>query len=162
MSEPPSHCAHIGVVNRPLRMVAYPSKLCNFFLPFLQMGRLGPRRSRSLAELDRDWHTVSDAVVAQGSAVIHDPDCVGSISALGLRRDVVSAGEEGAVVRSSAQRSLMSAPTTMPSFGCGPWLLCGRAHPVARGSTRRLARPHPYGFGSRYSCVLGNDRCLCG
>ena len=40
--------------------------------------------TRSLARLGCDWHTVNDAVIAYGTALVDDPDRIGEVTALGL------------------------------------------------------------------------------
>jgi transposase len=50
----------------------------------LHVGRLGRTVAEVAPELDWDWHTVSDAVVAYGSVLVDDPDRIGPASALGL------------------------------------------------------------------------------
>ena len=35
-------------------------------------------------KLDCDWHTVNDAVIAYGSALVEDPHRIGDVTALGL------------------------------------------------------------------------------
>ena len=49
-----------------------------------QVGRLGRSVAEVARELDCDWHTVNDAVVAYGAALVDDPDRIGAVAALGL------------------------------------------------------------------------------
>jgi transposase len=49
-----------------------------------QVGRLGRTVAEVARELGCDWHTVNDTVIAYGSALLDDPDRIGSVSALGL------------------------------------------------------------------------------
>jgi transposase len=50
----------------------------------LQVGRCGRTVAEVARELGCDWHTVNDAVIAYGEALVDDPDRVGPVSALGL------------------------------------------------------------------------------
>jgi transposase len=49
-----------------------------------QVGRLGRSVSEVAGELACDWHTVNDAVVAYGTALVDDPERIGATTALGL------------------------------------------------------------------------------
>ena len=49
-----------------------------------QTGRCGRTIEDVAADLGADWHTVNDAVVAYGAALIDDPDRFGAVTALGL------------------------------------------------------------------------------
>ena len=50
-----------------------------------QVGELGRTVSEVARELSCDWHTVNDAVIAYGTALIDgDPDRIGEVTALGL------------------------------------------------------------------------------
>jgi len=49
-----------------------------------QVGRRGRPVSDVAAELGCDWHTVNDAVLAYGAALVDDPARVGAVEALGL------------------------------------------------------------------------------
>ena len=49
-----------------------------------QVGRHGRTVNEVASELDCDWHTVNDAVVAYGTALVDDPDRIGEVTALGL------------------------------------------------------------------------------
>jgi transposase len=49
-----------------------------------QVGRCARSISEVAAELGCDWHTVNDAVLAYGEALVADPDRFGSIFAIGL------------------------------------------------------------------------------
>jgi transposase len=49
-----------------------------------QVGRLGRTVAEVARELGCDWHTVNDAVIAYGTALIDDPDRIGTVDALGL------------------------------------------------------------------------------
>lgn len=35
-------------------------------------------------ELECDWHTINDTVIAYGEALVEDPDRIGDVDALGL------------------------------------------------------------------------------
>jgi transposase len=50
----------------------------------IQVGRLGRTVAEVAAELGCDWHTVMDAVVAHGQALIDDPARIGTTTAVGL------------------------------------------------------------------------------
>ncbi|MFZ0491867.1 MAG: hypothetical protein WAM81_01570, partial [Acidimicrobiia bacterium] len=65
---------------------------------------------KSLGELGRDWHTVNDAVIAYGQALIDDDsDRIGEVTALGRMRRCFVAKVRG-VVRCGARQSSTSAP----------------------------------------------------
>jgi transposase len=49
-----------------------------------QVGRLGRTVAEVARELGCDWHTVNDAVIAYGTALVEDPDRIGDVDALGL------------------------------------------------------------------------------
>jgi transposase len=49
-----------------------------------QVGRLGRTVAELARELGSDWHTVNDAVIAYGTALVEDPDRIGDVDALGL------------------------------------------------------------------------------
>lgn len=49
-----------------------------------QVGRLGRTVSEVARELGCDWHTVNDTVISYGTALVSDPERVGSVTALGL------------------------------------------------------------------------------
>ena len=49
-----------------------------------QVGRWGRTVNELAVELDADWHTINDAVIAYGTPLIDDPARVGSVTALGL------------------------------------------------------------------------------
>lgn len=49
-----------------------------------QVGRCGRSVSEVAKELGCDWHTVNDAVLAYGEALLEDPDRFGVVEALGL------------------------------------------------------------------------------
>ena len=49
-----------------------------------QVGRSGRTVNEVAMELGCDWHTVNDAVIAYGSALVDDGDRIGSPTALGL------------------------------------------------------------------------------
>ncbi len=49
-----------------------------------QVGRCGRTVSEVAAELGCDWHTVNDAVIAYGTALVDDTNRVGPVTALGL------------------------------------------------------------------------------
>jgi len=49
-----------------------------------QVGRWGRIVNELSAELDADWHTINDAVIAYGTPLIDDPARIGSVDALGL------------------------------------------------------------------------------
>jgi transposase len=49
-----------------------------------QVGGLGRTVSEVAADLGCDWHTVNDAVVAYGTALVDDPERIGEVTALGL------------------------------------------------------------------------------
>jgi hypothetical protein len=49
-----------------------------------QVGRHGRTVNEVALELDCDWHTVNDTVIAYGSALADDPDRIGAPTALGL------------------------------------------------------------------------------
>lgn len=50
-----------------------------------QVGRHGPTVNEVADELDCDWHTVNDTVIAHGTALVDDdPDWIGQPTALGL------------------------------------------------------------------------------
>ena len=50
----------------------------------VQVGRLGRTVAEVADELDCDWHTVMDAVVAHGQVLIDDPARIGATTAVGL------------------------------------------------------------------------------
>jgi transposase len=49
-----------------------------------QVGRPGPTVAELARELGCDWHTVNDAVIAYGTALVEHPDRIGDVDALGL------------------------------------------------------------------------------
>jgi transposase len=49
-----------------------------------QVGRFGRSVAEVARELGCDWHTVNDAVIAYGTALVEDPARIGEIDALGL------------------------------------------------------------------------------
>ena len=49
-----------------------------------QVGRRGRTVNELAVELDADWHTINDAVVAYGTPLIDDPARIGEVTALGL------------------------------------------------------------------------------
>jgi hypothetical protein len=49
-----------------------------------QVGRCARSVSEVAKELGCDWHTVNDAVLRYGEALVDDPDRFGTVSALGL------------------------------------------------------------------------------
>ncbi|MEO5842463.1 MAG: ISL3 family transposase [Acidimicrobiales bacterium] len=49
-----------------------------------QVGRSGRTVAEVARELGCDWHTVNDAVIAYGRALVEDPNRVGDVDALGL------------------------------------------------------------------------------
>jgi len=49
-----------------------------------QVGKHGRTVSEVAAELGCDWHTVNDATIAYGSALVDDPARIGEVTALGL------------------------------------------------------------------------------
>jgi transposase len=49
-----------------------------------QVGRHGRSVSEVAADLECDWHTVNDAVIAYGAALIDDPERIGEPEAVGL------------------------------------------------------------------------------
>jgi transposase len=49
-----------------------------------QVGRWGRTVNELAVELDADWHTINDAVVAYGTPLVDDPARIGSVRALGL------------------------------------------------------------------------------
>ncbi len=49
-----------------------------------QVGRLGRTVAEVARELGCDWHTVNDAVIGYGTALVDDPDRIGNVTALGL------------------------------------------------------------------------------
>ena len=49
-----------------------------------QVGCHGPTVSEVAADLGCDWHTVNDAVIAYGTALVDDPARIGAVTALGL------------------------------------------------------------------------------
>jgi transposase len=50
----------------------------------VQVGKLGRTVSEVARELGCDWHTVNDAVIAYGTALVEDPNRIGEVTALGL------------------------------------------------------------------------------
>jgi len=49
-----------------------------------QVGRCARSVNEVATELGCDWHTVNDAVIAYGTALVDDPDRIGDVTALGL------------------------------------------------------------------------------
>jgi len=49
-----------------------------------QVGRLGRTVAEVARELDCDWHTINDAVIAYGRELVEDPGRIGDVDALGL------------------------------------------------------------------------------
>ena len=49
-----------------------------------QVGRNGRTVAEVARELDCDWHTIMDTVIAYGTALVDDPDRIGTVTALGL------------------------------------------------------------------------------
>jgi transposase len=58
-----------------------------------QVGRCGRTVNEVADELGCDWHTVNDAVIAYGTALVEDPDRIGQVAAVGL--DEVLFAREG-------------------------------------------------------------------
>jgi transposase len=58
-----------------------------------QVGRWGRTVNELAVELACDWHTVNDAVITYGTALVEDPNRIGSVSAVGL--DEVLFAREG-------------------------------------------------------------------
>jgi transposase len=50
----------------------------------LQVGKYGRTVSEVADELGSDWHTINDAVIAYGTALVDHPDRIGDVEALGL------------------------------------------------------------------------------
>jgi transposase len=50
----------------------------------VQVGRHGRSVAEVARDLEADWHTVNDAVIAYGSALVDDPDRFGDVDAVGL------------------------------------------------------------------------------
>ena len=50
----------------------------------VQVGRYGRSVAEVAGELGCAWHTVNDAVVFYGEALVDDPDRIGTVTALGL------------------------------------------------------------------------------
>ena len=73
-----------------------------------QVGRLG----RTVAEVARegcDWHTVNDAVIAYGTALVEHSDRIGDVDALGLD-ETLFCRQGRWRTQCGAPRSSMSAP----------------------------------------------------
>ena len=49
-----------------------------------QVGRCGRTVNEIAVELDCDWHTINDTVIAYGTPLIEDPNRIGAVTALGL------------------------------------------------------------------------------
>jgi len=49
-----------------------------------QVGRCARSVNEVAVELGCDWHTINDAVIAYGTALVEDPDRIGDVTALGL------------------------------------------------------------------------------
>ena len=49
-----------------------------------QVGRHGRTVAEIARELDCDWHTINNTVLAYGIALVEDPDRIGTVTALGL------------------------------------------------------------------------------
>ena len=49
-----------------------------------QVGRYGRTVNDVAVELGCDWHTINDTVLAYGTALVDDPDRIGTVTALGL------------------------------------------------------------------------------
>ncbi len=56
----------------------------------LQVGRWGRTVNEVAADLGCDWHTVNNAVLAYGQALVDDPDRIGAVTALGLDETLFS------------------------------------------------------------------------
>ena len=105
----------------------------------LQVGRLGRPVAEVARELDCDWHTVSDAVLAYGSVIVDDTGRIGPSRHRAWTRPC-SAGGAGGAARSSVYLHRRRQPRpSRPAIGCGPRPLRHRPNPVAPGSTRGLA-----------------------
>ena len=50
----------------------------------LQVGKYGRTVAEVADELGTDWHTINDAVIAYGTALVDHPDRIGDVGALGL------------------------------------------------------------------------------
>jgi hypothetical protein len=99
-----------------------------------QVGRLGRTVAEVARELGCDWHTVNDAVIAYGAALVEDPARVGEVEALGLDKTLFCR-QGGGALRLGAVRSSMSAPATA---SCWMWSRAAAQRGPAAGS-----RPAP-------------------
>ena len=82
-----------------------------------QVGRYGRSVAEVADELGCAWHTVNDAVVAYGEALIDDdPGRIGTVSALGAGRDAVLPDAARSAASSGPPRSSM-----WPPAGCSTW-----------------------------------------
>ena len=70
-----------------------------------QVGRHGRTVNEVASELDCDWHTVNDAVIAYGTVLVDDPDRIGEVTALGLDETLFS--REGPWNRQSWSTSIV-------------------------------------------------------
>ncbi|MCI0543651.1 MAG: hypothetical protein L0Z49_04280 [Actinobacteria bacterium] len=50
----------------------------------VQVGKLGRTVAEVARELGCDWHTVNDAVIVYGTALVEDPNRIGAVTVLGL------------------------------------------------------------------------------
>jgi transposase len=70
--EPGIAAARLALTDRAGRWVTF------------QVGKHGRTVNEVASDLGCDWHTVNDAVIAYGTALIDDPDRIGDVEALGL------------------------------------------------------------------------------
>ncbi len=69
-----------------------------------QVGRCGRTVNEVATELGCDWHTINDAVIAYGTALVEDPGRIGEPTALGREGDGETPGQRGAPTQEPARR----------------------------------------------------------
>jgi transposase len=93
-----------------------------------QVGRRGRTVNEIAIELNCDWHTVNDTVIAYGTPLVEHPDRIGQPTALGSTRSCSSASDRGAA-SIGRRRSSTSAPAC-----CSTLSLVGTTPERASGS----------------------------
>jgi hypothetical protein len=108
-----------------------------------QVGRVGRTVAEVARELGCDWHTMNEAVMVYGAALIDaDTDRIGEVSALGL--------DETLFCRQGRWRSQQwctsivdVSPRPHPAARCRPWSQRRRPQRLARTAQSGLARRDP-------------------
>ena len=121
-----------------------------------QVGRHGRTVSEVADDLGCDWHTVNDAVIAYGTALVDDdPDRIGEPTAVGIDETLVRRGSD----RGAASRGRPRSSTSEPA-GCSTSCLVGTAtEPCAWFAARREDVAGRGRAGRRWICRRPTKRC---